>query len=317
MSLQDKLEKAGSLSNYMINKTNYIENNNETNNIIHELNVGSLNIIKNQPFKDYINTPRYLALKESIKKVGITNPIIVRKTSQKDNTYDILSGRHRYLIAKELNIKEIPCIIKENISEDEANLILIDSNLCQREKILPSELAFSYKAKLEILNRRGLRSDLSNGVDKGIKSIEKLSIEVGASVSEIQRLCRMTYLIKPLLEKLDLGKLNKSSAYNISFLKQSEQEIVYKLLYCDNMKINRKMFIELKEASAKAQVPLDEVAITNILVENEILNDCVIKNTTTFKEVRKRLSKYFDENQNNDEILNIIEQSLKQFFEVK
>ena len=105
MSLQDKLEKAGSLSNYMINKTNYIENNNETNNIIHELNVGSLNIIKNQPFKDYINTPRYLALKESIKKVGITNPIIVRKTSQKDNTYDILSGRHRYLIAKELNFR--------------------------------------------------------------------------------------------------------------------------------------------------------------------------------------------------------------------
>lgn len=316
MSLQDKLEKAGSLSNYMTNKINNAEENNN-NNMICELATDSLNIIENQPFKKYVNTPRYLALKESIKNVGITNPIIVRKTAQKDSTYDILSGRHRYLIAKDLNIKEVPCIIKENISEDDANLILIDSNLCQREKILPSELAFSYKAKLEILNRRGLRNDLFNGIDKGVKSIEKLSVEVGASVSEIQRLCRMTFLITPFLEKLDLGELNKSSAYNISFLKKDEQKIVYELLYHNDLKINKKAFIKLKEISIKSQTSLEETTIKEILLDDETFSNSSIRSTTTFKEIRKKLNKYFNESQSNDEVLEIIEKSLMQFFEHK
>lgn len=112
-----------------------------------------------QPFLEYSPETLY-ELVESIKEHGIINPVTVREA--KNGKYEILSGRNRVRAAKKLGIRSVPAIIKENISDDEAALIMLDSNLRQRQSLKYSEKAYAYRMQTEILNRQGKRTDLTS-----------------------------------------------------------------------------------------------------------------------------------------------------------
>ena len=140
---------------------------------------------------------------ETVKQGGIINPLIVRQ--REDGNYEIISGHRRRRASQLANLKEVPCIIR-NLTDDEATIIMVDSNL-QRERILPSEKAFAYKMKLEAQKHQGKRTDLTScQVGTRLRSDEKLAENSEDSARQIQRYVRLTELIPELLELVDKEK---------------------------------------------------------------------------------------------------------------
>lgn len=189
-----------------------------------KLNVSDIKDFPKHPFK-INNDLNYEELKESIKENGILVPAIVRK--KEDGTYEMISGHRRKKICEENGIEQIPCIIK-NISDDEAVIMMVDSNL-QRDKILPSEKAQAYKMKLDALNHQGKTlsplGTKSSSVD-----------EINDSKSQIYRYVRLTYLIPELLQLVDDTVLKDKRAVltmgirpavELSYLTKDQQEMVY------------------------------------------------------------------------------------------
>ncbi len=189
-----------------------------------KINVSDIADFPKHPFK-INNDLNYEELKESIKENGILVPAIVRQ--KEDGSYEMISGHRRKKICEENGIKQIPCIIK-NISDDEAVVMMVDSNL-QRDKILPSEKAQAYKMKLDALNHQGKTlsplGTKSSSVD-----------EINDSKSQIYRYVRLTYLIPELLQLVDDTVLKDKRAVltmgirpavELSYLTKDQQEMVY------------------------------------------------------------------------------------------
>lgn len=307
-SLRNRLNQKGSLNNYNEYKSN--------NNIIKDMDISVLNVIENQPFKEYIDSPKYIILKESIQNNGITNPLIIRELQENDtNKYYILSGRHRYLIAKELNLSTVPCIVKKNITDDEANIILLDSNLCQRDELLSSEKAYSYKQKLDIMNRQGKRTDLSNDEHKGKQSVDILANELNTYSTVIKQHIKLTELIGELLNEVDNKKISISSAYSLAFLKSSEQETVFKILKENHIRITNKMSKSLKELSEKEL--LTEDIIYDIMLEKSSKKNKSVKNyKTSFKDVcNEYLKDYINDDLSFNQAIELIQRALKNYHE--
>lgn len=304
--LKNRLSEKGSLSTYSDNKSN---------NIIKNIDLTLLNVIENQPFKEYVGTPKYILLKESIQNNGISNPLIVRKIQENDSSYKyyILSGRHRYFAAKELNLSTVPCIIKKNLTNDEANTILLDSNLCQREELLSSEKAYSYKQKLDIMNRQGKRTDLFSNDTKGELSVKVLANELNTYVNDIKQHIKLTDLIRDLLNEVDNKKISVSSAYSLAFLRTDEQEIVYKLFKDNNIKITNRISTKLKELSKRE--PLTEDMICNILFEkSDNGNVFTKKHKMYFKRIcNEYLKEYISDNLDFNQTIQLIQKALKNY----
>lgn len=138
----------------------------------------------------------------------------------------MISG-HRRKMASELAGKEtMPCIVR-NLSDDQAVIVMVDSNL-QREEILPSEKAFAYKMKLDAMNRQGKRTDLtSTPLVSKFRTNEILAQEAGESRETIRRYIRLTELIPEILEMVDDKKISMRPAVELSYLPKEEQEILY------------------------------------------------------------------------------------------
>ena len=192
---------------------------------IKKIKIEDIVAFKNHPFKVEDNES-FKELVQSIKENGLLNPIIVRP---KDNKYEIISS-HRRLKAMELNGNdEIETYIKE-LSDDEAVIQMVDSNL-QRDKILPSEKAFAYKMKLDAIKHQGKRTSVHN--DQKLNSRDKIAENSNESSSMIRRYIRLTYLIPELLNIVDrtYEKNDKHSitmgllpAVELSYLTKEEQK---------------------------------------------------------------------------------------------
>lgn len=162
---------------------------------------------------------------DSIKQFGVLTPAIVRPAP--DGGYEMVSG-HRRLHACELaGIREIPVIVR-NLTDDEAVILMVDSNL-QRECILPSERAAAYKMKLDALKHQGQRKDLGDeatSAQVGPKSwaAEKVAQEAGDSKSQVKRFIRLTELLPELQEKVDSKEIAFNPAVELSYLKPDEQK---------------------------------------------------------------------------------------------
>lgn len=308
MSLADRLQEKGSFNIY--NKE--IRN---TENTIIEININNLKIIE-QPFKEYKNTTKYELLKQSIESTGINTPLIIREICQDSNKeYYILSGRHRYFVAKELNFTTVPCIIKSNISDDEANLILLDSNLCQREELLPSEKAFSYKQKLDIIKRQGQRNDLLNNTKS--RSDDELSKELNIDRGIIHQYIKLVCLIPDLLNKVDDKKISLSTGYHLAFLKKEEQIIINNILNEYKTKPTMKMIKEIKKLSLKTENILNEQTIKDILIKDNKENKSKIKITSksSFDIICDNyLSEYINSNDDIEKSILLIQTALKEYF---
>lgn len=160
-------------------------------------------------------------LEDSIRENGIIQPLMVRKDDKAD-VYEIISGHRRYLAATRLKMTEVPVVVLD-ISKEEADIILVDSNL-HREHILPSEKAFAYKMKMDALKKQGKRTDLtSDQVGPKLSAGEVSDID---SASQVKRYIRLTNLIPRLLALVDSGKIALGPAVELSYLSQGHQNFL-------------------------------------------------------------------------------------------
>lgn len=196
---------------------------------IQEIPLAELHPFKDHPFH-VVDDEKMREMSESVAQYGILVPGIVRP--RLEGGYEIVAG-HRRKRASELAGKETMAVIVREMDNDEATIIMVDSNL-QREKILPSEKAFAYKMKLEAMKRRAGRP-CKNGAPLGPHSLNGKSRDILAekspdSKSQIQRYIRLTELIPRLLKLVDEEKIPLRPAVEVSYLTQDEQELLYDVI---------------------------------------------------------------------------------------
>ena len=160
-------------------------------------------------------------LVESVKERGVITPITLRR--KEDGRYEIVSGHRRRKACELAGLSTVPAEIKE-LTRDEAIILMVESNL-QRSTILPSEKAFSYKMRLEAMNRQGQRTDLTfSPLDKKLRSGQELASNAGDSQAQIYRYIRLTKLIPDLLAMVDEGRIALRPAVELSYLGKLEQQ---------------------------------------------------------------------------------------------
>ena len=182
---------------------------------------------KRQPFSMYDESKKKEVL-ESIEENGILVPIIVRKID--NDKYEIISGHNRVECAKELNFSNIPAQIVE-CDDNKATLIMIDTNLCNRDKILPVEKGYAYKLKMEMLKNNPNISNINEFLHNS-----QVGTEDGKT--QIYRYIRLTDLIKPMQEKVNNEKIPITAGSELSYLKPEEQEIVNQVMEDEQIKIS-------------------------------------------------------------------------------
>lgn len=187
---------------------------------IKDINIDDIDSFPNHPFNIVENEDLY-NLRDSIVEKGVISPILVRPKN--NGRYEVISGHRRMYASKLADKYTIPCIVR-NLSNDEAIIAMVDSNL-QREHILPSEKAFAYQMKLEAEKHQGKKTYLSScQLGTKYRTDSKIANQVGDSARQIQRYIRLTKLIKPLLDMVDEEKIAFSPAVEISFLTKEEQD---------------------------------------------------------------------------------------------
>ena len=169
----------------------------------------------NHPFKVRMDAAMQ-EMTESVKQYGVLVPALVRP--KPEGGYEMVAGHRRKKAADLAGLAEIPCIVRQ-LTDDEATIIMVDSNL-QREQILPSEKAFAYKMKLDALKRQGQRTDLTSDPLgqklKGVYSVEMVAHETPDSKTQVQRYIRLTHLIPEILELVDNSVLKDQEMLQIA-----------------------------------------------------------------------------------------------------
>lgn len=190
-----------------------------------EVKLTDITDFPNHPFK-VKDDDEMDKMRQSVEQYGVVHPILVRPT--KDGKYEMISGHRRKRASELANKETIPCIVR-NLSDDEATIIMVDSNM-QREEILPSEKAFAYKMKLEALGHQGKTTELTSGqVVRKLETTDIIGKENDESGRQVRRFIRLTELIPELLEMVDDKKIAFNPAVEISYLDEDNQ---YALLDC-------------------------------------------------------------------------------------
>ena len=229
-----------------------IENNEQENNVkVVMIAEEKLEDYPNQPFKLYDNDKKREMI-ESIKINGIMQPLIVRPIGE--NKYQILAGHNRRNCAKEIGLIELPCIIKENLTDDEAKIYLIDTNLCTRDNISPMERARAYRIKYDTYKKRNIKTSVLEEVRKDNYGMARSMMikEEKSSNGTIQRYLRLTYLIPELQEAIDNDKIKINTGEKLSFLPKQEQHYIAELLE-ENIKISDNTAKRIRQKSEQCR----------------------------------------------------------------
>lgn len=245
------------------------------------LNPADISDFPNHPFK--VKQDEAMAeMVDSVKQYGVLVPALVRPKA--DGGYEMVAGHRRKCAATLAGITEMPCIVR-NLTDDEATIIMVDSNL-QRETILPSEKAFAYKMKLEAMKRQGQRSDLTSTplVSKS-RSNEELGQKNGDSREQVRRFIRLTELIPSVLDMVDSGKIAFRPAVELSYLSKEQQQSLYDTMECEDCTPSLAQAIKMKEFSRDGK--LTEEVILSIMQEEKP------NQKEQFKMPKERISKYF------------------------
>ena len=238
----------------------------------------------NHPFKVRMDEAM-MEMADSIRQYGVLVPGMVRQ--KPDGGYEMIAG-HRRKMASELAQKEtMPCLVRD-LSDDEAIIIMVDSNL-QRETLLPSEKAFAYRMKLEAMKRQGQRTDLTSG-PLGQKSVfinsrDKIAEASDDSARQIQRYIRLTYLIQPLLDMVDEGKVAMRPAVELSYLPEKEQNMLHEMIKLEDCTPSHAQAIKMRRFAEEGK--LSEEVILSIMQEEKP------NQKEQFRMPRERISKYF------------------------
>ena len=234
---------------------------------------------RQQPFKEY-SDEELSKLANSISQYGVLQPISVRPYNGK---YQIMAGRNRTRAAIMAGKKTIPAIIYPKVDDIQAAIIMLDTNLIQRKNLSYSELGYAYRMKMELLNRRGRRSDLVKDSQR-VDSLSEAGVENSQSRRTVSNLIRLTYLIPELLESVDKRKLGVVVGVQLSYLKKESQILIFNELVNKNIKIRKTDAEKLRRMEKNQDLCLWD--IRNMSSKNEIPMTVTISG--------KRLNEYKD-----------------------
>ena len=201
-------------------------------------------------------------LVESIKENGILNPIILRDNG--DKTLEIVSGHRRKRAAELADMDTIPSIVR-NLTDEEATILMVDSNL-QREELLPSEKAFAYKMKMEAISHQGKQT--LSPMDTKSNTEDEIGMEQGDSRAQVHRYIRLTNLIPQLLEMVDEKKIAFRPAVELSYLTEEEQYVLLDAIEFSDATPSLAQAINMKKRSAEGSLTAEK--IEEIMLEQKL-----------------------------------------------
>jgi len=261
------------------------------------LNPSEISDFPDHPFKVRMDATMQ-EMAESVKQYGVLVPALVRP--KQDGGYEMVAGHRRKMAAELAQLPEIPCIVR-NLTDDEATIIMVDSNL-QREQILPSEKAFAYKMKLDAMRRQAGRPSKDNGVPLGHHSIMGKSRELLADKSpdsntQIQRYIRLTHLIPDILELVDNSVLREPEvlqiamrpAVELSYLRKEEQADLFAIMEEMDCTPSHAQAIKMRQMS-EAKTGEERLAKDALVA---IMKEEKPNQKEQIKIPKERISKYF------------------------
>ena len=209
----------------------------------------------NHPFKVRMDAAMQ-EMTESVKQYGVLVPTLVRP--KPEGGYEMVAGHRRKKAADLAGLAEIPCIVRQ-LTDDEATIIMVDSNL-QREQILPSEKAFAYKMKMEAMKAQGKRTDLTlSQVATKSDTAAEIGKEQGESRNKVFRYIRLTHLIPELLQKVDEGVIALSPAVELSYLSEEQQKILLDAMRLNDCTPSHAQSIRMKKAAQQGTLSLESI----------------------------------------------------------
>ena len=258
---------------------------------VQDISIDLIDEFPNHPFKVRMDESM-MEMADSVKQHGILVPAIIRPKA--DGRYEMVAGHRRMTACMIAEKEEIPCIVRE-LTDEEATIIMVDSNL-QREQLLPSEKAFAYKMKLDALKRQGKRLDLTSdpvGPKLGHRSNEELASSSPDSKTQIQRYIRLTALIPELLDLVDNSVLKEKDklqialrpAVELSYLTQQEQRDLHETMLTEDCTPSHVQAIKMRKFSEEGRLNMD--VIFSIMQEEKP------NQKEQFKIPKDRISKYF------------------------
>ena len=276
-----------------------------------EIDIVRIHAFPNHPFK-VLDDERMDLLVDSIRENGVLNPVIVRPDQTGD--YEMISGHRRLHAAGIAGLQKIPAIVKE-MSDDEAIINMVDANI-QREEILPSERAFSFKMKMEAMSRQGSRVDLTCGTEfhkldaMNKKTRETIGDEAGMTGRQVTKYIRLTELISSILDLVDSKKITLTMGVDLSYLDEQVQKWVYEY-YRDNGFLKPVQVEVLRN-----QQKLSNASQYSVI---SIMNDALPKKNAAAKVSfsEKKLDKYFPSHYSAKDRETVIIQLLEQWSEAQ
>lgn len=264
-----------------------------------EMPLSDLHPFEGHPFK-VLDDELMEQTVESIKQIGVVSPLIVRPDPE--GGFEILSGHRRLHAAQLAGLETVPVIVKE-MDDDAAIIFMVDSNL-QRENILPSERAFSYKMKLEAMKHQGQRGDLtSDQVGQKSWAVNQLADDANESKTQVQRFIRLTNLIPEILDMVDEKKIAFNPAVELSYLKPSEQKKFLEAMDYAQASPSLSQAQRLKKLSQEGGCTLDAMCEVMNEIKKDELDHVTIKNEV----LRKYFPKSYTPKQMQDTIIRLLE----------
>ena len=281
---------------------------------IKEIQLDKLISFDNHPFKLY-EGQRFTDMAESIRANGVLVPIVIRPYAKEKEKFEILSGHNRVAAAREVGLDKVPVVIRKGLNDNEALLIVTETNLIQRSfaDLKHSEKAVIIAVHYEAMKKKsGYRSDLLAEIEQltcapvGTRTRDKISAQYSLGKTTVARYLRVNKLISPLKARLDSGEICMRVAEALSYLQSTEQNIIERLL-AKSTKINIKQADKLKNESESGELNLAKI--------NEILssNDFPAK-VKSVKLSRQLLAQHFRPGQSIEEIEKVIAEALEQYF---
>ena len=254
---------------------------NENSNAVTEIPISEIDDFPDHPFHVVVDDAMN-EMADSIKKHGVLTPAVVRKKD--DGRYELVSGHRRKKACEIAGIDFLPAVVRE-MDRDESIIFMVDSNL-QRESLLPSEKAFSYKMKMDALRRQAGRpsKDNSRQVGENLWSIEKVSKESTDSARNIHRFIRLTELIPPLLDMVDDKRIAFNPAVELSYLPIELQTELYDVIEAEECTPSLSQAQRMKQAAQEGKLNRDGMELV-MREEKPQQNNITIKG--------KKLERYF------------------------
>lgn len=256
---------------------------------VQEIPVDKIDDFPNHPFKVRMDD-NMIEMAESVKQHGILVPAIVRP--KENGHYEMVAGHRRKLACTLIAKLQLPCIVRE-LTDEEATIIMVDSNL-QREQLLPSEKAFAYKMKLDAMKRQGQRNDLTlSPMATKFDAAAKLGQQSGESRDQVFRYIRLTNLIPEVLDLVDNSVLKEKDklqialrpAVELSYLTEQEQHDLYETMTTEDCTPSHVQAMKMRKFSEEGRLNMDVIFS---IIQEEKPNQ-----KEQFKIPKERISKFF------------------------